>query len=326
MRQKCEKTDCPAPKGLCLEHASSDYPKCEHWLGNAAEQDSVQRNTNRANAKPLPWTGEALQPADLSLVSERSAPLIIGMIGGADAGKTSYLGMLYTLLFNGKTFENWHFAGSYTLAAWETLAQYLKIKPGGVVEFAPPTPSNPDYYSLSHLALKKSEIFRDVLFADSSGEVFNLWSENTQDPNAVNARWIYEKANSFIFMVDCVALIEKRGAAKSSIVQMAEQIVANLDGRPVAIVWSKADRLDEVRENIRSALAEDLTECLSDAHVFEVSNYSKSDPDTLCHKNNLAVTEYLIEKMNEPSRVKITPAINQPHDFFFDFKGRHEVA
>jgi hypothetical protein len=321
MRNRCSRPDCPAPKGLCLEHASPEYLKCEHWLGDKLEQSVEEQKTVNKKAQSLPWTGEPFQPADIEIVSQRSAPLIIGMVGGANAGKTSYLGMLYTLLFNGKNLEYWQFAGSCTLAAWETLAQYLKIKPDGNVEFAPPTPSNPDFYSLYHLALKRGDLFRDVLFADSSGEVFKDWSVDVQDPNVENARWIYEKSNAFIFMVDSVALIQRKGAAKAEIVQIAEQVAANLRNRPVAVVWSKADEIDNVRETIRNALEEDLAQVFGDSHVFKVSNFSKSDPDILCHKNNLAVIKYLLEKLNEPQPIKLIPQVSISDDLFFNYGG-----
>ena len=248
-------------------------------------------------------------------------PLIIGMVGGADAGKTSYLGMLYTLLFNGKYFKNWQFVGAYTLAGWETLAQYLKIKPDGIVEFPPPTPTNPDFYSFYHLALKKGNIFRDLLFADTSGEVFSYWSEDVLDPNVGNARWVYRNSSAFIFMVDSVALIEKRGAAKSEIVQIALQIAAKLKDRPLAVVWTKADRISEVSDTIKSALDEDLAQIFRGSRFFEVSNFSKTDPDTLCHKNNLSVTEYLLDELNEPMQIEIQPQFDSSDDLFFEYRG-----
>jgi len=323
MRNKCSNPDCPAPRGLCLAHASPDYQKCEHWLGNKMDPPVEKPKAVEKKVQSLPWTGEPFQPTDIEIVSQRSAPLIIGMIGGAYAGKTSYLGMLYTLLFNGKRFERWSFAGSYTLAAWETLAQYLKIKSDGTVKFPPPTPSNPDFYSLYHLALKREDLFRDVLFVDSSGEVFKLWSEDTQDPNAENARWIYNNSNAFILMVDSVALINRRGEAKNEIVQMAEQLAANLQGRPVTIVWSKADKIEDIRENIKKALEEDLAQLFANSQVFEVSNFPKSIPDTLCHTNNPAVVEYLLEKLNEPRAIRLLPQVSASDDLLFNYRGTY---
>ena len=323
MRNKCSKPDCPAPKGMCLQHASTDYQKCDYWLGNKTGQSAEKQKEAKKKVQSLPWTGEPFQPTDIEIVSQRSAPLIIGMVGGADAGKTSYLGMLYTLLFNGNKFERWSFAGSCTLAAWETLAQYLRIQPDGNVDFTPPTPSNPDFYSLYHLALKRQELFRDVLFADSSGEVFKLWSEDIHDPNAENAQWIYENSNAFIFMVDSVALITKRGEAKREIAQMAEQLAANLKGRPVAVVWSKADKIENIRESIKRALEEDLAQVFGNSKVFEVSNFPKSVPDTLCHENNPAVVEYLLEKLNEPKIIRLIPQVSTSGDLLFNYKGSY---
>lgn len=322
MRNKCKKPGCPAPKGLCLEHGSPDHQKCEHWLGTKTNKGKEEQTSLNAKAHSLPWTGEPFQPSDIELVSQRSSPLIIGLVGTADAAKTSYLGMIYTLLFNGIKFENWSFAGSFTLAAWETLAQYLKIKSNGSVEFPPPTPSNPDFYSLYHLALKRGELFRDVLFADSSGEVFSRWAEDIDDPNATNARWIYEKSNAFILMVDCVALIQKRGSAKSEIVQIAEQIAANLEGRPVAIVWSKADEISNIRPTIKCSLDEDLAQIFGKSPVFEVSNFSMSDRDILCHKNNISVIEYLMKMLNVPNKNKVIPPNCDSDDLFFNYRGR----
>lgn len=323
MREKCTKNDCPAPRGMCLEQGSHEHPKCKYWGGASENNEPLTNKTGVKKATSLPWTGEAFQPEDIEIVSQRSYPLIVGMVGCADAGKTSYLGMLYTLLFNGKKLSNWNFAGSYTLAAWETLAQCLKIKSNGGIKFAPPTPANPDYYSLFHLALKKGGLFRDVLFADSSGEVFTLWSEDTQDVNAENARWIYENSSAFIFMVDSVALIEKRGEAKGEIVQIAEQLAANLNGRPVAIVWSKADKIKDIPTIIKNSLEEDISIIFKDQHVFEVTNFSKSDTDVLCHKNNIDVIEYILDKLIKPNKATLEPVVNDSDDLFFQYRGEH---
>jgi len=324
MRKQCSNPDCPAPKGLCLKHLSLDYPKCEHWLGNQEDQALEKKTKVNKKAITLPWTGEPFQPTDIEIVGQRSTPIIIGMVGNAGAGKTSYLGMLYTLLFNGNKFKEWSFAGSYTLAAWETLAQYLKIKPNGNIGFTPPTPSNPDYYSLYHLSLKRGELFRDVLFADSSGEVFSLWADNVQDQNAGNARWIYQKSNAFIFTVDSVALKDRKGAAKNEIVQMAEQVAANLNGRPIVIAWSKADEIDNIRENIRDAVNEDLSLVFPESKVIEISNFSKSDPDTMCHHNNIAVSEYLLNELSKPKNLKLVPKVSVSDDLFINYGGSQD--
>ena len=323
MKGKCNKPECSAPKGLCLEHVTHEFRRCENWSESVKASDNGKSKKENRNSRPVPWDGTTFQPTDLEIVSERSIPQIIGMIGNADAGKTSYLGMLYTLLFNGKKFGGWDFVGSYTLSEWETLAQYLKIKPDGKIQFAPPTPSNTDFYSLSHFAVRNSNNMLDIFFADTSGEVFSTWSEDTTDPRVENARWIYKNASAFIFMVDSVFLIEKRGIAKTKIVQMAEQVAANLNSRPVAIVWTKADRIEEIKSNIKISLEEDLKQIFPSSKIFEVSNFSKSDPDILCHKNNLAVTEYILADLVRPKELDLALGLAKSGDFFFDYKGKH---
>lgn len=37
LQNRCGKSDCPAPEGLCLEQASSEYSKCKYWLGDSIE-------------------------------------------------------------------------------------------------------------------------------------------------------------------------------------------------------------------------------------------------------------------------------------------------
>lgn len=323
MRGKCSNSECLAPKGMCLEQMNVNHPQCEKWQGNKPTEDRVVK-TNK-QSKPLPWTGEALLPEDIEIVGQRSSPLIIGMVGNADAGKTSYLGMLYTLLFNGKKIEQWNFSGSYTLAAWEALAQYLKIKSNGKVDFPPPTPSNSDFYSLYHLALKSGEVFRDVLFSDSSGEVFSLWSEDVNDINAENARWIYKNSNAFIFFVDSEALIEKRGQAKAEILQMAEQLAANLNGRSVVIVWSKSDRVNEIRPSIKEALEEDLAVTFNGAKQIKISNFPKTSLDELCHINNLQVIEHLLKELCRTSLTELHLNVPVSSDSFLNY-GRSNVC
>jgi len=327
MRKKCPTANCSAPKGMCLKLMSHEHLKCDNWSkeNSSALVPKVVKSKGKTESKGLPWTGEPLQPEDLPIISERSAPLIIGMVGTADAGKTSYLGMLYTLLFNGRDIKNWSFSGSYTLSAWETLAQYLKIKHDGSIEFPAPTPSHPEFYSLYHLALKSEGIFRDVLFADSSGEVFTAWSEDIHDANADNARWIYKNSSAFIFMVDSNALIEKRGQAKSEIVQVAEQLAANLNDRPVIVVWTKSDKAEEIKEKIKKSLEEDLLNIFPNATSIKVSNFPKKDKDQLCYENNLNVIVDLLNHLNKPSRINLEISLEQANDHFIDFKGRlHE--
>lgn len=322
MRGHCNKKNCPAPKGICIEKFNNEHLTCDSFTQNIAVDSTP---TASDDASIFPWNGEFLQPSDIDLVCQRSYPQIIAMIGSADAGKTSYLGMLYTLLFNGRKLEKWSLCGSYTLAAWEALAQTLKIKPNGKVDFPAPTSSSRDFYSLYHLALKQNRLAKDILIADSSGEVFNLWAEDVNDENAENARWIYKHANAFTLFIDTKALIEKRGSAKAEVIQIAEQLATNLNGRPIVAIWSKADLIDDVRTNIKEALQEELQNLFHNVDFYQISNFPGKDDDPLCHTNNIQVLESLLNQLNKKEDIVISLSNeNVDHsDYFFKY-GEHD--
>jgi hypothetical protein len=322
-KRRCNKDGCYAPDDFCLELAGPLHEQCQFFEKAGAAEAPAKAEKRSAVAKSIPWTGEWLRPDQLDLLTHRGTPRIIGLVGSSGAGKTTYLAMLYSLLFNGKCIENWEFAGSYTLNGWELQAKTLQIQEDGSIRNPDATPSDKDFYSLYHLALRHDGFLHDILFADSSGEVFSKWADNVNDPAAENARWIYDNAHAFLLFVDCEAIIEQRGRAKRDIVQLAEQVKRDLRGRPVVIVWSKADLTGQMRENIVEAITGSLAETFPGAVSLEISNYSKSDSDQLCHVNNVGVAKTVLNHLANPQPLQITPSAIQTDDFFFLYRGRY---
>lgn len=322
-KRSCIKEGCYAPDDFCVELASPQHEQCEFFVKAGTTEASATTIKSSAAATSIPWTGEWLQPEQLDLLAHRGTPKIIGLIGSSGAGKTTYLAMLYSLLFNGKLIENWDFAGSYTLNGWELQAKTLQVQENGTVRNPDATPSDKDFYSLYHLALRHDGFLHDILFADSSGEVFSKWADNVNDPAAENARWIYSNAHAFLFFVDCEAIIEQRGRARRDIVQVAEQVKSGLRGRPVVIVWSKADLAENMRENIVEAIKRSLSDTFPGAISLEISNYSKSDSDQLCHVNNISVAETVLNLLANPQPLHIAPASIQTDDFFLLYRGSY---
>ncbi|OXA79058.1 hypothetical protein SAMN05444397_102294 [Flavobacterium aquidurense] len=324
MRQKCDSEGCNAPKSLCKILLSPNYQECQNWIDSNKELASSGSAKISADQNTvIPWSGMELTPDKLDLISHRSTPLIIGIIGAANAGKTSYLGMLYTLLFNGHKFTKWNFAGSYTLIAWEAQAKGLKIGSNGKVSFPAATPSTPDYYSLYHMALKADESLHDIVFADSSGEVFTKWADDTEDIESDNAKWIYENSDGFIFFVDCEAIIKERGRAKRKITQLAGQIASNLGNRYVAIAWSKSDKIDDIPPTIKEAIEQSLAESFPLAKTFYISNFSVDSKDERCFVNNLALAQDVLEAMTKTKQIYLIPTLPMSNDFFINYHGRN---
>jgi len=321
VKRRCNKEGCHAPSHFCLELAGPLHEQCRFF--NKEEAEVLSKTQKQVEIKSIPWTGEWLHPEHLDLLSHRGTPKIIGLIGASKAGKTTYLAMLYSLLFNGKRIENWDFAGSYTLKGWEQQAKTLKIQEDSTVRNPDTTPSDKDFYSLYHLALRNGGYLHDILFADSSGEVFSKWADNVNDPAAENARWIYNNAQSFLLFVDCEAIIMQRGRAKRDIIQLAEQVKNRLRNRPIVIVWSKADLAENMRENIVESIKENLSQIFPNVASLEISNYSKSDPDQLCHINNIDATKKLLNQMAAPEPLHIVPSTINSDDFFLIYRGNH---
>jgi hypothetical protein len=89
------------------------------------------------------------------------------------------------------------------------------------------------------------------------------------------------------------------------------------------VVWSKADEIDKIGRTIKCALDEDLAQIFKTSQVFKVSNFSKADPDSLCHNNNKAVIEYLMEKLSEPKNFILKPQVSVLDDMFLNYMGAY---
>src|SRR5689334_5945338 len=126
MAGKCKIDECGAPDIPC--HIGNEFDKCPNYLtnkGQVTKKESANKGKKDSN---VPWSGHALTLETLALVTNRSSPIFIGIAGKADAGKTSFIAMLYTLLLGGKNLNGYHFAGSRTIVGWDELHHKLKIK------------------------------------------------------------------------------------------------------------------------------------------------------------------------------------------------------
>ncbi|WP_218017735.1 TRAFAC clade GTPase domain-containing protein [Formosa haliotis] len=238
MTGKCSNPDCAAP--ISCHEGKERHTECEFWNKTNISKSKAKSTSKKERKSDLPWTGDALTTEELSKITYRSTPVIIGVIGKADAGKTTYLAMLFTLLLRGIKLKEFDFCGTKTINTWDALYQKLKVQQQ-VVTFPDPTPAQ--YIRLLHLALRnQSKKLKDILITDASGEVFSLWSKNRNDVNADNARWVYEHSNAFILFIDCEDLINRKAQAKTDIVDMAQMLKYDLKNRPVIAVWSKSDK------------------------------------------------------------------------------------
>ena len=320
MKGKCKLKECGAPEIPCHE-GCEDHTTCVNWIENSFEQkikkDKSLHDLKKSN---LSWTGQSFSSDGLSVVSRRTSPILIGIVGKVYAGKTSFLAMVYTLLLNGKKLKGYDFSGTKTILGWDELHHKLRMQKGEV-PFPAPTPVSSN--RLYHFALRNNEgQLKDVLFSDASGEVFTLWSQNRDDENAENARWIYTNSNGFMLFIDCEALIKQKNLAKMEIVHIAQQLTHDLKERPVIAVWSKSDKKKEIHPTIEKSLQEELQNLFTNFTEIEISNFLEPGPDELVHKNNLEAIDWLMCKIMTPSSQDLIISGSNTDDIFLNYRGK----
>ena len=239
-QQTCPSPQCDYPDVSCeLGHVSA--ADCPHFT--PVEQAQTPERT--ADHTTFPWTGRPLGLNDLRFVAGRRKPLVLGVIGSANAGKTTLLAMLYLMVQRGiPILEKRQFAGSYTLEGWEYIARWLQLKPSSPIQFPPHTTSKGERApGLLHLAFATDHTGkRDILVTDAPGEWFDSWTSNADDPSAAGARWISDHAEKFLLIADTEALTGDRGGpSRLTLEFLTTRLADRARGRSVALVWTKTD-------------------------------------------------------------------------------------
>jgi hypothetical protein len=238
--------------------------ECKFWpKPEAADSDStdltaadvVAQESVLAEASNIPWNGYTLGIRDLAILGGRGSPLVIGLIGPPNSGKTSLLAFIYMWLLEYGSLEDWQFAGSCTLGGWESIVQFSRWDSTPPPSFPPHTSSTGRHPGILHLTFRDPEgRFRDVMFTDAPGEWFTQWSRVPNEPVAAGARWVINHADALLLLIDSVALADPKQLPKArrATRDILERIGATSLHLPMMTVWTKDDT--EVAEKIRQAI------------------------------------------------------------------------
>lgn len=258
----------------CLDHT-----QCPEWGG----QEGVAASQEAATPYELvlPWSGSALGLVDLGFVAGRAKPLVVGIVGQQNAGKTTLLAAWYLLLGRGLICGDHQFAGSYSLAGWEAVASALRWAPGHSPSFPPHTTSRGGRApGLLHLDIRHADgESRGYMFADAPGEWFQKWSANRDSVDGAGARWVAEHADVFLLIADCDALAgPSKGSARGSFLRLVERLASERGRRPVALVWTKSDV--KVAPEMETVIRQTVFSSIPETVEFSVST-AVDDDDTL---------------------------------------------
>jgi len=134
--------------GLTCEDGYPELAKCPNFSvvkDEAAAPEPDMVNDDETGQR-LPWTGRALGLSDMMLVSARSSPTLVGLIGPFNAGKTAFLTSLFVHFAESGLIGPFSFSGSYTLQAWARLKQYTVWPSTHGPGFPPHTPTPPSVF------------------------------------------------------------------------------------------------------------------------------------------------------------------------------------
>lgn len=307
MNGTCSLADCGLSEGLTCELGHLELPQCPHFAKTDGKRLEAEASVNRVEGSShrLPWTGRALGLNDMTLVSARSSPTLVGLIGPYNSGKTAFLTSLFIHFAKTGSVSSHLFAGSYSLRSWTQLQQYT-VWPSAIgPNFPPHTPDSGERVpSLLHLAFRKEQNpIRDLLFTDAPGEWFTRWILDQNSENSQGAQWIAQNATHFLFFVDREALAGANvGKVRQQTQVLARVLAEQRRGRPVIAIWSKSDGecVPDVEEPIRKSLQSFFGNHLS-------FNTQVGDPrcldvlESLLHKEPRTPYEYPRELMAKPT-------------------------
>jgi len=267
MSKKCPFPDCYAPEMSC-SNGEAKLEECAHWKSTtettqSSDEHQVKNETN--DEFLFPWTGNAMGAVDLNFLAGTGSTRLLMMAGAADAGKTSLLAAFYLLIARGISPEGVSFAGSLTLEGWENIASSLRWSMKDGPSFPAHTSSGAGRRpGLLHLSLRTPTKMCELLAADAPGEWFSAWASNQQAQQAEGARWLAACSDVLLVIADSYALSgPARGPARKALIDLFRRIGSELNGRPVALVWTKCD----------VAVPEEITNTIRDAAARSLQNY-----------------------------------------------------
>ena len=311
---------CPicTPLGISCEKGYPDPRKCPSYQGTTETTTASRDEEIDDDAHLVPWTGNSLGARGLSFLAACGATNLSAIVGLSDAGKSTFLLMVYLLLARGYRLRTGNFAGSLTLGGWDHLARQMRLTSPDQPRFPPHTPIGAGRHpGMLHLRLCVPEGgMTDLLLTDASGEWFREWTVEPEGSAAEGARWIVEKADAFLLFVDCARLSgEPRTVAApfASTLRLAERLRDHASGRRVGIVWSKADRAP--LPDIRRRLQEQFARFFPDHASFEVTVDALRDPTSNRLMHYVEAVDWVAQP--RPEGISLPDVTTDSEDLFF---------
>lgn len=317
MTWRCSNENCFPDTTCALGHLDRNH--CEHWQqhGDAAD-GAVERPS--VPTSDIPWNGYALGTSDLPILGGRGQPIVVGLVGPPDSGKTSLLAFAYMWFLKNGKMGVWDFAGSWTLGGWESVVQYCRWTGDPPPSFPPHTSSAGRHPGVLHITLRQRETgtLRDVLFTDAPGEWFTHWARVPADPVAAGARWVIQHASVLLLLIDTKALAdaEKLPQTRRATRDLIERVGAEKGTCPLMVLWTKDDV--SLASAIRDGLSRTCEQFVAGADSWRTT---VTNPETI---ERCFVEAFRIGENAGATIDPVEPRFS--HDPFLAFRGIHVNA
>lgn len=329
MNQTCEK-GC-LPETGCNNYGHDKIEDCKFWkkVSKSLESSTASLPELKKGVIRLGWSGNSLGMNSLRILAERSSPIVIGVVGLSNSGKTTFLSLIYLMLISGKKIGDWSFVNSYTLLGWENIISGLKWSPENVYQFPPHTSMNDGRTNgLLHLCLRKGNLTKDIVFTDVAGEWFSNWAIDKNAENAEGAVWIQENADAFISLLDSDLLSEKDDNKLSKGIQdsflLLDRLVSELKTRPLAFLWSKADEKRNIEKPVIERV-DDKFKKIKNSEVVELDISYKpklEEEDEEEYRDNILLTiDWILKEILTGRNGEVEISASEINDFFLTFRG-----
>jgi len=313
MSHHCSQEGCYIDITCSLGHHNRS--ECEFW-SETDNSDNSSKEGGVVHTSDIPWNGYALGISDLTILGGRGHPLVIGLVGPPDSGKTSLLAYVYMWLLKYGQLGEWQFAGSWTLGGWESVVQHCRWSGEPPPSFPPHTSSSGRYPGVLHVTFRDpKDQLRDVLFTDAPGEWFTQWSKIPGDTTAAGARWVVEHADALLMLIDSAALADsmKLPNARRAIRDLLDRLGAETSHIPLTVVWTKEDV--KVPVKVIEVLGQAIADFVPYANALRTT---VDKPETIAH----CFASTILAAQNSELRAKITEPVLS-NDPFLAFRGIH---
>lgn len=227
--------------------ATSSSEGATDSTGATEANESSENSDAKAEALgkfELPDGKELKESAALKLAAARPIQLVV-LAGPIDSGKTTLITSLYEL-FQWRQVDGYAFAGSNTLPALEERCYLSRRASGRRTAHTQRTPyigPDPSYLHLRVRSLEGLRPFRDLLFTDVSGEMFEHARDSIDECKELT---FLKRADHFLLLLDCAKGIDpnRRWAMFEDSRALLRSIADSQMLGPycsVNVVWSRFD-------------------------------------------------------------------------------------